>query len=298
MARLLVVEDSPGQARLIQAMLESAGHEVRLAADGREGLRATDEFSPAVVLTDLQMPEMGGLELVGALRRKHPALPVVLMTAFGSEDVAMEALKRGAASYVPKKQLAQSLLGTVQDLLSIAHGVCSTGPLPFLARCEMNFVLENDPAVLPALTSHFHNALLQIPPWSENTLMRLEIALHEAVVNAIYHGNLEISSEHRTQDDAHFELLVEQRRRLTPFADRKVVINARVSRYEAVISVSDEGPGFDRSLVANPTDPAHLEKLSGRGLFLIHTFLDEVHYNARGNEITMLKRREALPATA
>src|ERR1043166_1117746 len=83
MARLLVVEDSPSQARLIQALLESANHEVRVATNGVEGLDTADSFLPQVVLTDLQMPEMNGLELVEAMRRKQPAIPVILMTAFG-----------------------------------------------------------------------------------------------------------------------------------------------------------------------------------------------------------------------
>ena len=76
--------------------------------DGREALAAIQRDPPDLVLTDLQMPEMNGLELVVAIRTTYPAIPVILMTAHGSEEIAMEALQKGAASFVPKKNLAQA----------------------------------------------------------------------------------------------------------------------------------------------------------------------------------------------
>ena len=63
---------------------------------------------PALVLTDLIMPEMNGLELVKAIREHHPFVPVILMTSKGNEEIAVQALQGGAASYVPKSQLAET----------------------------------------------------------------------------------------------------------------------------------------------------------------------------------------------
>jgi len=183
-------------------------------------------------------------------------------------------------------------LATVHNLLAIARSNYADRPLPCLAHCEATFLLQHDSAAIPGVTGYIQNMLLQVHPWSENTLMRLGIAVHEAVVNAIYHGNLEISSDHREGDTPDFDILAEQRRQLTPYADRHVTISARVSHFETVISVRDDGPGFDLSRVPDPTDPENLEKVSGRGLFLIRTFLDDVQFNDRGNEITMVKRRE------
>lgn len=298
MARLLVVEDGLSQAHLIKTLLEIAGHDVRTAADGIEGLEVAASFTPQLVVTDLQMPRMDGLELVEVMRRRHPATPVVLMTAFGNEDVAVEALKRGAASYVPKLRLSRDLLQTVSDLLAIAHADRSDRVLPCLAQCEAMFVLDNDASVIPELIGYVQGLLSQVHQWGENTLMRLGVALHEAVVNAMHHGNLEIGSEHREGAGSHYEQLVNERRSSPPFAGRSVSVCARVSRFEAVMSVRDEGPGFDPHGVPDPTTPANLGKVSGRGLFLIRTFLDEVRYNSRGNEITMIKRRELDAALA
>lgn len=298
MARLLVVEDSLSQAIMIRGLLESAGHVVRLAVNGVDGLQATAEFAPQVVVTDLQMPEMNGLELVDILRRRHPAIPVVLMTAYGSEDIAVDALKRGAAYYVPKRQLAADLLSTVQNLLAISQSANPDRLLRLLQHSEAVFLLGNDSEVIPDLVSHIQRLLTEVQQFGENTLMRIGIALNEALVNAMFHGNLELSSDLREGDGSRFEELKEERRRLGPYASRQITVTARVSQTEGVIAVRDEGPGFDRSLVPDPTETNNLEKLSGRGLFLIQTFFDEVQFNSRGNEITMIKRREELSSRA
>ena len=67
-------------------------------------------------------------------------------------------------------------------------------------------------------------------------------------------------------------------------------LRATLSRSEAVYVVEDEGPGFDPATLPLPTDPANLERIGGRGLMLIRTFMDEVEHNEKGNRITLRKR--------
>ena len=88
MARVLVVEDSPTQAAEIRFLLEDAGFDVDVAVDGVEALSSLHESLPDLIVTDLQMPRMDGLALVEAVKSKHPAVPVVLITAHGSEEIA------------------------------------------------------------------------------------------------------------------------------------------------------------------------------------------------------------------
>jgi anti-sigma regulatory factor (Ser/Thr protein kinase) len=64
-----------------------------------------------------------------------------------------------------------------------------------------------------------------------------------------------------------------------------------MTRLEAVFAIRDEGQGFDPASLPDPTDPANLERISGRGLLLIQTFMDKVEHNESGNQITMTKRR-------
>ena len=67
-------------------------------------------------------------------------------------------------------------------------------------------------------------------------------------------------------------------------------MKAKLCREEAVFVVQDEGPGFDPSSLPDPTEPANLERVSGRGVLLMRTFMDEVSYNQVGNEVTLVKR--------
>ena len=113
MATVLVVDDSTVERLRAGALLERRGIQVVQAANGREALEALTQSPPDLVVTDLQMPEMDGLELVERARTTNPALPVVLMTAHGSEEIAVQALRRGASSYVPKRFLARDLADTV-----------------------------------------------------------------------------------------------------------------------------------------------------------------------------------------
>src|SRR5262245_29566653 len=120
MATVLVVDDSAVDRTLAGKLLEkrpglteverATGLSAVFAANGREALAQMERATPDLVLTDLQMPEMDGLQLVEAIKARFPHVPVILMTAHGNEDTAVHALRHGAASYVPKPNLARDLL--------------------------------------------------------------------------------------------------------------------------------------------------------------------------------------------
>src|SRR5207249_1723543 len=103
MTRILVVEDSSTQARFLKHTLVSEGFCVTVARNGAEALDEIGRQPPHLVLTDLIMPIMNGLELVEQMRKRFPRVPAVLVTEYGSEDVVAEALLRGAVGYIPKR---------------------------------------------------------------------------------------------------------------------------------------------------------------------------------------------------
>lgn len=296
--RLLVVDDSTVECCLVGGLVEKTlGWSVQTVGTGADALRAMTSSTPDLVLTDMLMPEMDGLELVQVVGERFPSIPVVLMTAHGSEDLAIRALKSGAASYVPKRSLARHLGETLQLVLTAARASrCQQRLLECLERVESSFVLENDPVLVPPLIARVQDHLARLNLCDQNMQIRVGIALEESLLNGIYHGNLELSSDLRQDGSDRYYQIGQQRRRQEPYRGRRLHIRAELSRKEAVFVVRDEGPGFNVSTLPDPTDPENLIRASGRGLLLIRTFMDDVRHNETGNEITMVKRAISPPA--
>jgi DNA-binding NtrC family response regulator len=99
---ILVVDDEPGMRRMVSRALEREGHRVRTASTGAEALEAAAAGGVDLVVSDIVMEPMNGLDLLGKLREKDPALPVVMITAHATVESAVEAMKRGAIDYLVK----------------------------------------------------------------------------------------------------------------------------------------------------------------------------------------------------
>jgi CheY-like chemotaxis protein len=289
----LVVDDNPLDAHLASAMLTRAlGLKTAVAANGQLALDWLKGHRPALVITDLQMPEMDGLELVGEMASRYPEVPVVLTTASGSEEVAFQALQAGASSYVPKQALAEQLAPTVQRVIALAQaGRRKQMFLAGINRVELSLALENDEALVPAFIQHVQDYMIRLGLCGANSRLRAAVALEEAMLNGIYHGNLEVSSKLKEEEgkDA-FRELADRRKTEEPYRGRRLHVDIRMDRQQGTFVIRDEGPGFDVTKVPDPTDPENLLKPSGRGLLLIRMFMQEVAHNAGGNEITMVRR--------
>jgi CheY-like chemotaxis protein len=300
MATVLVVDDSSLDRHLAGSLLEKhaasgasdeiAPLKVVYAADGQEALTVMRRETPDLVVTDMQMPEMDGLALVEAIRNQFSLVPVILMTARGSEDLAIDALHKGAAGYVPKKNLARNLGTTVENVLALSQAERGQQRvLKCLLQTESHYVLENDPALITPLVGLVKENLVRMKLCDDNGRIRVAVSLREALINAIHHGNLEIRPEGRDEDEVAYRQRIEERRRQVPYRDRRVHVFVKETRAEATYVIRDEGPGFAPAQLPDPKK-ANLEEM-GRGLMLIRTFMDEVRLNEAGNEITLIKRR-------
>ncbi len=102
MRRVLVVDDEENLRVVLRTLLRRHGYEVETAPTGDEALTLVDSFGPDVVLTDVRMPKMGGLDLLATLKAKGNEATVIVMSAYGNMDLAIEAMKAGAYDYVQK----------------------------------------------------------------------------------------------------------------------------------------------------------------------------------------------------
>src|SRR3984957_19289228 len=295
MATLLVVDDSAMDRRVGGGILEkNPDWSILYAVNGKEALEEIEKHIPDLVLTDMQMPEMNGLQLVTTVKEEYPLIPVVLMTAQGSEEIAVQALRAGAASYVPKRRLSQDLREIVERVLSASHLDRSESRLMHrVSRLQTTFVLETDSTLVPSVVNYIQQAMTRMRFCDDTDCLRVGVALEEALLNSYYHGNLEISSELRESDHNAYYELSRQRAREKPYSDRRIYVESLLTDDECRFVIRDEGPGFDPNSLPDATDPANLEPPCGRGLLLMRKFMDEIHFNDKGNEVTLVKRRSS-----
>ncbi len=115
--RILVVEDEEKLRRVVELQLMSAGFDVDKAAAAEEGLRVVDRAD--LVITDLKLPNMDGLEFLSLIRRQNAHVPVILMTAFGSVETAVAAMKKGATDFLQKPFSLDHLMQVIQKALEV-----------------------------------------------------------------------------------------------------------------------------------------------------------------------------------
>src|SRR5438874_9470081 len=116
-ARIVIVEDEPAIRRGVVDALRASGYEVAEAADGARGLEEAVRLGVDLVLLDLLLPQRDGLEVLSELRKVRPTLPVIILTAKGTEDDRVRGLKMGADDYVVKPFSARELLARVEAVL-------------------------------------------------------------------------------------------------------------------------------------------------------------------------------------
>ncbi|MDC0723491.1 sigma-54-dependent transcriptional regulator [Nannocystis bainbridge] len=124
--RILIVDDEPSARSALTALLREEGYEVQSAADGYKALGRTDEWRPDIVLTDVKMPALGGIELLARLRERLPEVAVVIMSGFGSVEGAVEAMQLGADDYLSKPLDLDQVLLTLQRIVAgraLASGI-------------------------------------------------------------------------------------------------------------------------------------------------------------------------------
>jgi CheY-like chemotaxis protein/anti-sigma regulatory factor (Ser/Thr protein kinase) len=295
MTRFLVVDDSSLARQIVGDLLKKAfDASVVEADDGLKAIHYLEAQGPFdLILSDLQMPNLDGLALLSVVRERFPTNPFVILTAFGSEEIAVQAITAGAASCIPKQSVKTRLQDVVRTVLTASTRRKIRDRLTrYIVSHELEFRLTNDRELISAVVAELQEVGQSSGAFDDHELTRVGVALEESLSNAMIHGNLEISSDLRSRDDDAYEQTILERQNAEPYRSRQIHVSCKFTPAEVRFSIVDEGPGFDLESIPDPRDPQNFLKPSGRGLLLIRSFMDEVYHNSAGNSITMVKRRK------
>jgi CheY-like chemotaxis protein/anti-sigma regulatory factor (Ser/Thr protein kinase) len=271
---LLVVDDDPSIHELIGAMLAGKSWELDRADNGDDALAHLETRSYDLVLSDILMPGMDGLTLLGHIRNRYPYARIVVMTVRNTSEHILESLRHQATAYIAKPFDRDTLIATLQNALSTTVDqddirVISDKPnwISLEIRCKLDTVER--------LTQFMRELPSDLKPDERE---QIAIAFRELLMNAIEHGG-----------------------RLDP--DKIVSLSYIRTARSIVYYIRDPGQGFSmenlaHAAVANsPDDPLHHVELreqagtrpGGFGLLLTQSFADELIYSAKGNEVILIK---------
>ena len=182
---ILVVDDEPQITRVLKTTLSSKGYAIRTASDGDEAVRVLKDWSPDMVITDLRMPNMGGLELCRYVR-KNSAIPIIVLSVKGEEQIKVEALDAGADDYITKPFSVNELLARVRAALRRA----STPAKP-----ESEVIEVGDFRIDPQAHSvHVKNREVHLTPKEFDLLLYLarrpgRVVTHRVLLAAVWGEN-------------------------------------------------------------------------------------------------------------
>ena len=293
MSRILVVNGSDKVGTRIADLLNaSSDWEAERCGSVDEALDRLGGEDFGLVILELRLADADDRAPLRRVLSSDALRPVLLTGSDGRVDRLVEALQSGAAGFVHHAKLERDLLETVDRVMGAAHrNQVHARLLECMTQSTTTFCLENDPLLLPTLLTRFQASVTLFGVCEAGERTRVGIALEEALSNALYHGNLEVSSKLREQSlEAYYEL-AGQRRFAEPYASRRITVVETLTPAFARFTIRDEGPGFDTTCVDRLPDPEDLEAVSGRGLLMMKSLMDEVSFNAKGNEVTLTKYR-------
>jgi CheY-like chemotaxis protein len=293
MTTILVVDPSQENQRFFQKLLESSlGYSILTTANTESAMELLAREEVDVAVFNMGRPEGVRLEEIEDIPMLYPLLPLIVLVNHGDEETASRAQLAGVSAFVPYPAVAELLPHMVDRLLleySQRRGLEQL--LDSISRQDCTFVIRNnDDAIVSTMVGIMSRGMVSAGLCDEDAANFAGLALEEALRNALHHGNLELCSDLREEDDEAYQQLLEERRRLSPYRERKLHVTVKVDSENASFVIRDEGPGFDPSQVRDATDEEHLENVSGRGVLLMRAFMDDVVYNAAGNEVTLIKK--------
>ncbi len=249
-------------------------------------------FRANLVVTDSSKAVMNDLRSRTSVRQCPRRLPVKMASKTRCDELSGSNLEQEGGGDLPATLIARDLeRGSNPVISTFQHRHQGEHSLNPKWENELQFSLPSDRWQVRSAVSRLQDLFTSIGMFTEGDRERVGLALEECLLNAIIHGNLEVSSKLRESDDGSYDALIEERAGKSPFKDRRVDVVARSCDNAVEFTIRDEGSGFDVTSLPDPTDPEHITCVHGRGVLLMRSFMDEVRFNAKGNEVTLNKRK-------
>ncbi len=247
-----------------------------------------------LILCEADLGDGEWRDLVSAVRNRHMTTSVFIVSSSMTVESAAQAAREGAEAVLVKGSDPSEWLFPMECAMERATSrALRQAAESSLTQERLQFSLENEKSRVPHVVSMLVEHCERFGLLDDRDRMRIQVALEEALLNAIIHGNLEVNSRLKELEGDVFDHAISERKHLMPFSRRRVTLVAEYSHAGARFMIRDEGPGFDVEKVRNPTEDDAIALASGRGILLMRTFMDALDYNDRGNEVTMFKRRSA-----
>jgi CheY-like chemotaxis protein/anti-sigma regulatory factor (Ser/Thr protein kinase) len=273
MSKILVVDDDPALHQVLESALTSDGHTLLHTTDAKNGLEMIEHEHVDLALVDYVMPEMDGFEFLDKLRRDHPQVKAIMMTAYGTPEAVLNALRKQVCDFLVKPfslaDLRAAISSALEEHKMINIDVISAQPdwVQLRVPCDL--------AAVPLLQKLLIQLKADLP---ENTREAMAYAFREMLNNAIEHGG-------KLDPTKYVEVLCIRLKRAI------------------IYWIKDPGEGFDpeqleHAAVNNPTsDPfRHVTirdekglRAGGFGILLTRQLIDELVYNERRNELMFVK---------
>lgn len=292
---VLFVDDDEAMRSSIQELFVELGWQYQIVCDGLDALKATDLKKFDIVITDYQMPGMGGLELLKKLREKDPRQGIIIVTGVCSPTEAAELVKSGVNDFIEKPITLGSLERSVERLLAVLQDSKEDDRM---SRSMVEFTCRYDLSTKEAASQRPNLRILDhlcdAGKLDNKIKQRIQLAFQEAFTNSLEHGNLELDSKWKNSIDHQgrdkFTALRKERLTEDKFASRRIYVDTSFEGGELIIEIKDQGPGFVQGDV-EVTRNSEIDALNfyGRGIKLMTAIMDLVHYTDDGTRVVMSK---------
>lgn len=290
--KVLIVEDEAPIRLLLSKTVQSMGHIVEVAEDGEMGLTKFKAFEPDIVLSDILMPKMNGLELLEKIRKISSDALVIMVTAFGSADYTLKALQLKANDYIMKPFRPRQLKEYLDKYEAILRSrTLDQEIVGMFLRREFTLRFSNNLQLISKLADKMMQE-------TQNTIAKdcrlgVHLGLVELLVNAIEHGNLEITFDEKKDalegSSGEWMNLVNQRLNDERLKDRLAEVHFLMTQEFCEWTITDQGKGFNWHSLPDQSDPEILLAANGRGIMLAKLQFDEYEYNESGSQVRVKK---------